>query len=188
MNIVPAKIFDIPEILKIERASFIPAIQETPATFQERLEIFPQGFLLLQDTASTAIEKNGHSVAAGYFTSEIWNFIPKTDDFFALNHSSKKLHNPNGTVLYVSSFALFPEYRGKGLAQSFFKESLNSICRAFPDILTVLLLVNEEWKGACRIYEKNGFTQLRKIEKFFPSLHNVFSDGILMTASANLFR
>ena len=178
MTIVPAKSFDIPEIMQIERNAFIPAIQENNKTFEERLSVFPEGFLLFQENGKTA----------GYLTSEIWTSIPQNDDFFALNHSTKNTHNKNGNFLYVSSFALFSDYRGKGIAFSLFKESLFSLCASFQNIKKVVLLVNSEWKGAHHIYEKCGFTEIRKVKDFFPSLHSSFSDGILMECSADTFR
>ena len=187
MNIVPAKSFDIPEIMSMERASFIPQIQETQDTFEERLAVFPQGFLLLQDAADETVLKNGCALTAGYFCSEILSCIPEGTNFFELGHSARENHTAEGPVLYVSSFALYPEYRGKKLALPFFKGCLNSICSSFKNIKTVLLLVNSEWQGAKHIYETLGFTKLRTIKDFFPSLHFPSSDGILMTAPSSLF-
>ena len=71
MKIFPAKSFDIPDILKIEHAAFIPAIQEKQATFEERLRVFPEGFLLLSDNSPKTVLENGKPLTAGYFTSEI---------------------------------------------------------------------------------------------------------------------
>lgn len=187
MNIVPAKTFDIPEIMNIERTSFIPQIQETQKTFEERLSAFPQGFLLLQDASDQTVLKNGKAVTAGYFCSEILQTLPAGDNFFELGHSALKNHHSDGIVLYVSSFALYPEYRGQKLAQPFFKDCLKNLCSAFPQIKTVLLLVNEEWTGARHIYRKLGFTEIRTIKAFFPSLHKDTADGIVMSAPAALF-
>ncbi|WP_147635149.1 N-acetyltransferase [Treponema pectinovorum] len=188
MNIVPAKHFDLPQIMNIERASFIPQIQESEKTFEKRLNIFPNGFLLLQDASEQTIKEKRTAQNAGYFCSEIWQTIPTDNDFFTLGHDPAKLHADNGIVLYVSSFALFPEYRGKNLATQFFKDCLCTICKTFPKIKTVLLLVNSEWTGAKKIYKNLGFTKLRILKDFFPSLHADFSDGILMSAPADFFR
>lgn len=187
MNIVPAKSFDIPQIMNIERASFIPSIQESQKTFEERLCVFPQGFLLLQDSSEEVVLKTGHAQTAGYFCSEIWNTIPNDDNFFVLGHSPSKVHCQDGPVLYVSSFALFPEYRSRHLAKPFFYNSLCSICTSMPKIKTVLLLVNEEWSGAKHIYESLGFKEIRVLNDFFPSLHKLYSNGILMTSSSQNF-
>lgn len=188
MNIVPAKSFDLPQIMNIERASFIPQIQENQKTFEQRLQIFPNGFLLLQDASEQTLKEKKTAQNAGYFCSEIWQTIPQSDDFFTLGHNPEKLHTDKGPVLYVSSFALFPEYRGKNLAQDFFNDCLCTICKTFPTLKTVLLLVSKEWLGARKIYKNLGFKQIRVLKDFFSSLHTPFCDGILMEASADFFR
>ena len=188
MNLVPAKSFDINTVMQIERSAFIPAIQESQKTFEKRLSAFPEGFLLLQDSSTETVLKNGGAVTAGYFCSEIWNSVPDDDNFFALGHDPEKVHKVTGPVLYASSFALFPEYRGRHLAKPFFEESLKSVCGAFPDLKTVILLVNEEWQGAKHIYESLGFKFLRTIPGFFPSLHKASSNGTLMICDAAAFR
>ncbi len=188
MKIVPAEHFDISDIMMIERSAFIPAIQEKQSVFEERMRTFPQGFLLLQDASDETVLKKGHAATAGYFCSEIWSCVPPSNDFFELGHSPAKVHDISGPVLYASSFALFPEYRGQHLALPFFNDCLCSLCGTFPSLKTVLLLVNQEWTGARHIYKTLGFNELRTIKNFFPSLHNNSSDGILMTAPADLFR
>lgn len=187
MKICPAKAFDIPSIMNIERAAFIPSIQEAQKTFEERLLVFPHGFFVLQDADEKTVLAQGHAVTAGYFCSEIWSAIPQSDEPFTLGHNAAKTHNPSGPVLYVSSFALWSEYRGQGFAQNFFKNSLCAVCQSFATIKKVLLLVNEEWSSALKIYKNLGFLPLRTIKGFFPSLHKKKSDGILMTADSCLF-
>lgn len=185
MKIFPAKTFDIPEIMKIERAAFIPAIQETQKTFEERLRTFPEGFLLLADNSPQTVLENKVPLIAGYFTSEIWNFIPQSDDFFTLGHSAQKNHHKEGSVLYFSSFALLPSFQGKKLAEPFLTGCLNSICGSFPKIKNIVLLVNAEWQGAKHLYEKLGFKEVRRIKDFFPSLKQEASDGIIMQKNVN---
>lgn len=180
MTICPAEPFDIDTIMMIERASFIPAIQEKQSVFEERLSVFPQGFILLSDNSPETIKEFKVAKTAGYFCSEIWDYVPGDDDFFALGHSPSKLHNSNGKVLYASSFALFPQYRGGGNGKYLFENALKTICTNFPQIETILLLVNEEWAGARKIYDSLGFKELRTIKGFFPSLNQDSSDGILM--------
>ena len=187
MKLYPAKSFDINSIMAIERSAFIPQIQEKQKTFEERMSVFPNGFLILQDVSEKTVLEQGHAVTAGYFCSEIWPSVPE-DKFFELGHSAKKMHDDTGSVLYVSSFALAPDYRGKGLSFNFFKDSLNSICGAYNSIKTVVLLVNEEWTGALSVYKKLNFKTLRIIKGFFPSLHKAKTDGFIMTASADYFR
>ncbi len=188
MNLCPAQPFDIDSIMKIERSSFIPAIQEKQSVFEERIKTFPNGFLLLSDSSQKAIKEFGHAVIAGYFCSEIWDYIPGDDNFFALGHSAGKVHNEKGKVLYASSFALLPQYRGSGNGLSLFENSIKTLSTSFPQLETILLLVNEEWTGAQKIYSALGFKELRRIPGFFASLTKDSSDGILMTAPALSFR
>ncbi|WP_178842537.1 N-acetyltransferase [uncultured Treponema sp.] len=185
MKIFPAKSFDIPEIMKIERAAFIPAIQEKQKTFEERLRTFPEGFLLLADNSPQTVLENKGPLIAGYFTSEIWNFIPQSDEIFTLGHSAQKTHDREGSVLYFSSFALLPSFQGKKLAEPFLTGCLDSICGGFPKIKHIVLLVNAEWQGAKHLYEKLGFKEVRRIKNFFPSLKQEASDGIIMQKSVN---
>lgn len=187
MTICPAKRFDLSSIMQIERASFIPNIQESENIFEQRLQIFPEGFFVLIDSSDETVFKHGKSFVAGYFCSELLQSIPNSDDFFSLDHSPDKTHSTNGNTLYVSSFAIHPEYRNKKIGKSFFYNSLKSICTSNKQISKVLLLVNQEWQNAKHIYESLGFKDLRIIKNFFPSLHNNFSDGIIMTANSSLF-
>lgn len=183
MKIFPAKSFDIPEIMKIERAAFIPAIQENQKTFEERLSIFPQGFFVLADNSDETVLQNGKAQVVGYFTSEIWRDFPENDYIFKLGHSASKAHDINGSVLYFSSFAILPAFQGKKLAQGFLTSCLKSVCGAFPNIKKIALLVCEEWLGARHLYEKLRFEEVRSIKDFFPSLRQNRMDGIIMQKS-----
>lgn len=182
MKISYAKPSDIYDIMKIEHSAFIPEIQESKETFEERLYTFPQGFFILSNSFQDSTLEIKKTQIIGYFSSEIWNEIPKTNDIFLLGHSSKKAHKINGSILYFSSFALLPSFQGKHLSEPFLKECLSSICKSFPNIEKIVLLVNEEWLGARHLYKKLGFTDSRIIKDFFPSLNQnkKKSDGIIM--------
>lgn len=185
MKISYAKLSNIDDIMKIEHSAFIPEIQEDKKTFEERIKIFPQGFFILSDNSCNSIFKISKTQIIGYFSSEIWNDFPQSDDIFSLGHSPQKTHNINGSILYFSSFALLPSFQGKHLAEPFLKECLSSVCKTFPNIKKIVLLVNEEWLGARHLYKKLGFTETRKIKDFFPSLKQKKSDGIVMEKNKN---
>lgn len=189
MIVCPAQPFDLPQIMQIERAAFIPPVQEKQKIFDARLQLFPQGFFVLSDSSEETVAKAGRAVDAGYFCSELWREIPKDNKTFALNHKPQKTHFRDGTILYPTSFALRPEYQGKGLARPFFASSLAALCGAYTQITTVALLVNEAWEAARHIYETLGFTEVRRIESFFPSLHKrEKTAAIVMTCAADVFR
>lgn len=183
MKIFPAKPFDIPDIMKIEHAAFIPEIQEKQKTFEERLQVFPQGFFVLADNSDKTVLENGKAQVVGYFTSEIWSGFPENDEIFKLGHSIKKTHDINGAVLYFSSFAILPTFQGQKLAEPFLTSCLKSVCGAFPNIKKIALLVCEEWLGARHLYEKLRFEEVRSIKDFFPSLRQNRMDGIIMQKS-----
>lgn len=159
IEIVRAKKSDIDAIMEIENNSFESAIRESKEVFLSRIEVFQKGFLLLK--------VNG--VTAGYFSSELWAKAPESESDFAslfVGHSIKKTHRDDGKSLYVSSFAILPSFRGKGLAHSFFCESL-SLIKSDVGFLSAFLVVNPKWQSAQKIYQKEGFSKKRILKRFF---------------------
>ncbi len=201
MNLFPAQPFDIPAIMKIERQAFIPSIQEKRKTFEKRLEVFPQGFIILSDSSESTVKKFGNALTCGYLCSELWEDIPSPQDDekiysrkFSLGHNPQYTHKSTGKYLYITSFALLHDYRGRGTGSDFFRASLAALCGAFPKIKEVLLLVNQEWENAISIYKKHGFEEIHRIHDFFPTLRkqglfkHQMADGIVMTCNAEKFR
>ncbi|WP_407429201.1 GNAT family N-acetyltransferase [Treponema sp.] len=207
MIICPAQHFDIFSIMNIERQSFIPAIQEKKRVFEKRLKIFPEGFLLLADCSDEVILKNKTALICGYLCAERWDELPdfsniesknkkdykkslrKIEKRFEPGHNPLYTHKNEGRFLYISSFALLKEYRTKGLGEKFFKNSVAALCGSMKTIEKIVLLVNEEWKGALKIYEKFGFSEIFRLQDFFPTIQKKQkSDGIIMTCDAECFR
>lgn len=207
MIICPAQPFDITQIMNIERQSFIPQIQEKKRVFEKRLKIFPEGFLVLADCSDEVILKNKTALVTGYLCAELWDSLPdfgildfqsekerksalkKIGNRFELGHNPLYTHKTNGSLLYVSSFALLKEYRSKGFGEKFFVNSVAALCSAMPHIKKVVLLVNSEWENALKIYGKHQFEKIYSFAEFFPTIQKkVNSDGIIMTADANYFR
>ena len=191
--------------MRIERQAFIPQIQEKKKTFEKRLEIFPNGFLILSDASESAVKQNGNALTCGYLCSEIWSSFPSATDSdeifrrkFKLGHNIKDTHDSSGRYLYVSSFAVLRDYQGKGLGTRFFENSLAALCGSFKNVDKVVLIVNEEWQNAIRIYEKLGFSRVRTLPDFFPAfgktgMMSLFekkrkSAGIVMLSDAEKFR
>lgn len=161
---------DLKEIMKIERESFSAEIQETELSFRERMQIFPDGFFVLENDG----------VLIGYMCSELWDSVPeKGDSCFMLNHSAVKSHKNNGSVLYISSIAVLQKVWGSGFGQKLFFEGLKEITEAVPRITDAVLIVNEIWTGAIHVYKKNGFWEYGRIQSFFPG-NPMGTDGILM--------
>lgn len=192
MTLQNAKFSDIKSIMKIERSSFLPNIQEEEKVFLERIKVFPKGFLLFYNddlqsfsqsaTSSQNVAKtlpfSQSSRPLGYFSTELWEKVPPQQDF-SVGHDIKKLHSPSGKILYISSFALLPEARGKGNGFLFFNESLRHLEKRFS-LEREVLLVNEKWQGAKHIYEKSGFIETQKIVGAFPdSDFGIFMERIV---------
>jgi len=211
MNLFPAQPFDIDSIMKIERQAFIPQIQEKKKTFEKRLEIFSNGFLILSDSSEKVVKENGNALTCGYLCSEIWDSFPLQTDSdeifsrkFKLGHNIKETHSQNGSYLYISSFALLRDYQGHGLGCKFFESSVAALCGSFQNVKKVVLLVNEEWQNALKIYKSLGFEEIKVLKEFFPSLNSstssnflknlfskskqTFSNAIVMTCDAQKFR
>lgn len=160
--IAQAKIADIEEIMRIEDACFSPGIRESRDVFIDRISTFPDGTLVMRQNIGSARD------CAGYLSSEIWNEVPAClHEAWGLGHSAKDRHAADGEILYISSFAVDPAFRGKGAGRFFFQESLDRICWANPRIKKVVFIVNETWVAARRIYETEGFAYTGKLELFF---------------------
>lgn len=160
--IAQAKIDDIDEIMRIEDACFAPGIRESRDVFLDRIKTFPDGMLVLMPTIDQSRK------CAGYLSSEIWSEVPASlHEAWGLGHPAKDRHMDEGEILYVSSFAVDPSYRGNGTGRFFFQESIDRICWANPRIKRIVFIVNETWLPARRIYEKEGFVYTGKLERFF---------------------
>lgn len=153
---------DLDDILSIEDDSFDPAVRESPETFRERMEVFPEGFVVLEHPAGVG----------GYLCSELWDLpgLPAPSDF-ALGHSARDRHSPRGRTLYISSYGIRESLRGRGLGKRLFRGFLDLAGRTFP-FDDILLLVSGTWTGARAIYEAEGFSRILTIPDFFR-----FSDG-----------
>lgn len=171
MIIRPASKKDIKAIMAIEECSFIPQIQETKTTFLERIEAFSEGFLILENEKTNEI--------VGYFASELWAHYPENNNCFSLDHSAKNSHDNNGSILYISSFAILPSYRSKGTGKAFFNSAINKIL-AERKIKAITLIVNTIWENAINIYKKNGFETIKTIKDFFPAENGKKTDALYM--------
>lgn len=160
---------DIDSIMDIEKESFIEAIQESVEVFVQRIKTFSQGFIVFEQ-----------STVFGYMCCELWDDVEINAKTFALNHDIKKTHCSDGSVLYISSFAIKKEFRGKGLGNKLFLECINKLLMDF-NIKKIVLLVNESWQGAINIYKKNGFVEYSRLKNFFCTDDKSYNDGIIMT-------
>ncbi|MEL3906467.1 MAG: GNAT family N-acetyltransferase [Treponema sp.] len=179
---------DLSGIMQVERNSFTAGIVESETVFAERLS-GAKG-------CNHVLVHAGTAAVYGYFTSEIWRNDGVEGEAFALGHPVHERHCPDGTVLYISSFALLPVLRGKkitlsggnrtssagadpagvaqqtgttqpaGAASTFFKTAIHNTLKGFPQLERIILLVHEDWYKAIRIYEAQGFTRTNVLKHF----------------------
>ncbi len=190
MKIRQANLFDIDSIMNIENRSFIPQVCEENQVFLQRLKVFPQGFILLVDDSISEENENVGLGAkkdnvCGYFCTELWERIPETAESFSVGHDISLAHCPNGSVLYISSFAVLPEFRGFGVGTKFFCSALKYIEESVSNLKEEVLLVNENWFGARHIYEKNGFSKCFTIKNAFKNEFLQPQTGIVMKKVVN---
>lgn len=159
-RIRPARELDIADIMRVENACFLPGVRESESVFRDRLAAFPAGNLVLEP-------ESGDAPVAGYFSSEIWSRVPPPEkESYELGHSALSRHDPAGTVLYVSSVAVHPDFRG-GAGRSLFAGALAEILAGYPGIRHIVFIVNETWLAARHIYETEGFRYSGSIGGFF---------------------
>jgi ribosomal protein S18 acetylase RimI-like enzyme len=92
---------DIPAVAEIDAEAFSPyGTAEKPETFQLRLTVFPDGFVIL--VAENEI--------AAFGCSEKW----LTEREPSLDENPSVTHQPDGRILCITALAVKTKYRGKG--------------------------------------------------------------------------
>ena len=104
IRIRSASMKDVDTLTEIEAASFPPAEKATRESFEKRLAVFPDCFLIL--------EVDGRAV--GLIDGMITDSPTITDDMF----EDASLHDPRGKWQSIFGLAVRPEERGKGYASA----------------------------------------------------------------------
>lgn len=172
MHIRSATSRDLPRVRTLERQGFAPDTLEPDAVLLERIETFPDGFLVAEaDDGSLS----------GYISSELWRFeaIPDASRF-TLGHGIAAVHDPAHDELYISSMTVDPRTRGAGLGGRLLDECIGRCMNRHRGIHSALLLVSAAWPSARRIYERYGFRKILTLDGFFQSAGKRSTDGIVM--------
>ena len=171
---------DLDRIMTLEAAGFAAGNRESRRTYAERISAFPGGSLLACLGEQTV----------GCAFTEIWPATPLPPaDHFNLGHDIRERHDPrHGTELYISSMTLAPEYRGRGLGATLLNRLLGRLAADHPGLTTALLLVNETWTGARRLYAAAGFAEIGRLGAFFVPEPDRREDGILMRRTIGDYR
>ncbi|GHT59412.1 hypothetical protein FACS1894109_15280 [Spirochaetia bacterium] len=162
---------DINRIMNLERLCFNEYTQESAETYRERIEYFPQGFMILE----------AEGAFAGAASSEIWPYRAEISaEDFSLSHSIGGALALDGEELYISSIAVLPQFRGRGYGALLFRGLIDHVKEKFPRVTKGILLINEDWKGARQIYVRNGFSDQEILKGFFTESDGTKRDGIVM--------
>ncbi len=168
----PLLLDDIPRIQSIEQLCFPADTREDSSVYRRRIETFPEGNL-------------GFLVAdelAGFFCSELWNATQQLDpEQFRLSHDIANHHRSDGDLLYISSFAVDPQYRSILRGEKAFALAMDHLQTALS-FRTAILLVAESWHPARRIYQQWGFTERMYLPAYFGE-----SDGIIMQTASGRY-
>lgn len=165
---------DIDDIMALEESGFGLGIRETREVFSNRIRAFPAGFLMLVDPS-----RGGISI--GYICSELWEFRATVGpQSFEVNHDISTSHRREGTELYISSMTVLPALRGQGAGSFLFERCINHVRERHPIVGSVILMVNETWEHARRIYVHNGFSQIARFEGFFHPVGKESQAAIIM--------
>lgn len=168
----PARQQDLDHIMELEARGFAPGNRELRDVYAQRIQVFPEGSLMAH--------LGQHCV--GCVFSEIWQAvsIPSAEQF-ALGHAIEDRHDPvRGRVLYITSMTIDPAFRGHRLGLPLFVGCLDHLARAFPQLDSALLLVNETWSRARKIYLDAGFVEIARFRDFFNPSGAQFEEGIVM--------
>lgn len=151
---------DLDDVMALEVQGFDPAFHEAREVYRQRLLTFPAGALVIRCRGR----------AVGCLFAEIW---PETRTYaaedFTLGHDIRQRHDEQGALLYVASMTLAPDRRGGGLGLALLETSLARIAAGHPALRATLLLVNEDWEPARRVYARAGFVEVARLPGFFRS-------------------
>lgn len=161
-------------LMDTEAQSFVPLLQENRETYKKRIAAYPDYIYFFYD------ENNNYF---GYFCGEFLNKVPENSKEIAFNHIP--VTGKGRGIFYISSFAINKNYRQKHLGKTMFEMVFNILIRD-SSIKEMVLLVNEKWGSARRIYETFGFKVINEFPKVFPpETADKYTSGLLMKLFRN---
>lgn len=162
--------------MEIEHTCFDEAVWESTSVYEERLCSFPHGNLGIF---------SGDELA-GFLWCELWNYETEYGiERFTLSHSPTAYHDPHGNELYISSFAVDPQFRTHIRGKSAFAKAIGHMIGSH-EIESAILLVSEQWKAARSIYTQWGFEEIKRLQHFFNTNDGNRWDGLIMRARIDL--
>jgi ribosomal protein S18 acetylase RimI-like enzyme len=153
-----ATIPDITSIAKIE-LGIEGDDAATAEVLLSRLRMFPEGFLVCEDNNSIL----------GYVESCRWD-IEEYTKFIEIKNFPK-LHNSEGSILYIIYLATAKEHRNKGVASQLVQKLQEYV---HDNNVTRIHLVAKN--GLIPFYSELGFTILKELPGFLPGSHHTLME------------
>lgn len=155
VHIRPATVADLAQIIALDQAIFgAYGADEDPAIIRARLEVFPVGCAVLEESAEAVL-------IAGYLTTEKWE-TPREP---ALDEDPHTTHAPHGRILNITTLAIHPAYQNRGLGQRLLDEAI-AIARREGCEQIILETAHAE-----RFYLRHGFAKLGERQQRGITLH-----------------
>lgn len=145
LNIRQAKIKDLDNVADIEMICFPKAEAATRKTFEDRLKIFTESFLVAEMSEKMV----------GFINGSVINEEVIRDEFY----SDVSFHDPKGEYQSIFGLDVLPEYRRMGIAAELVKAFIEVARGAGRKGLT--LCCKEE---KIHYYKKLGFVDIGKSE------------------------
>ncbi|MEZ4614967.1 MAG: N-acetyltransferase [Caldilineaceae bacterium] len=152
-----ANLEDWPQLVALDQAIFGSyGAQEDPAIIRARLEVFPEGCVVLEDVLEEdelegrPAPKLEASTILGYLTTEMWQNVREP----ALDEDPHLTHQPAGTVLNITTLAIAPNQQNRGLGAQLVQQAL-AIARRAQCTQIVLETAHAE-----TFYRRHGFTKI----------------------------
>lgn len=143
LNVRTANIFDLDRCFEIENASYAGEEAATKDKVLKRIQTYPEGFLVLENTEEII----------GFINSGATHKVELSDEEF------KELigHDPSGKHIVIMSVVIHPKYQGKSFTSLLMKSFINSMKEMGK---TEIYLICQT--DLISLYAKYGFVHLGK--------------------------
>lgn len=166
IGVRPATLEDWPALTRLDQLIFGSyGAEEDPAIIRARLEVFPDGCVLLEERRATT---DGQMVTEtlGYLTTEKWLEVRDP----VLNEDPHETHRPEGTILNITTLAIAPAHQNRGLGARLVEQA---VLVAQRNGCTHIVL---ETAHAVTFYERHHFVQIgERLQRDIP-LHIMLYD------------
>src|SRR3989338_10693066 len=161
---------DLDAVMEIERAVFPKGVAESRKTYQDRLETFNEGFLVYRDNGKIK----------GVITSEQWSNLKA----FRMDRPASKVHDSEGKILHITSLAVHPSHRLKGIGTKLLQALLDMArkhrCAKAVLITRAFVEGKKPFENKFLFYDKFGFKRAKVVPGFYAIKGQGRMDGIVL--------